>query len=167
MTTQGHSDKRQITKVLLEEDIDTVISSPYKRAVLTVQELAERLGQRVLVIEDLKERVFIREEKRIDDKELLPLIRTSFSDPNFSFPEAESNKDCQRRAMEIIKGILKIYRGQKVVIGTHAVIMTLVMGYYDSKYDLDFLLHISKPDIYRMEFDGEELVKVDRLWRFA
>ncbi|AAP10126.1 Phosphoglycerate mutase [Bacillus cereus ATCC 14579] len=32
--------------------------------------------------------------------------------------------------------------------------MTLMMGYYDSKYDLNFLLQTSKPDIYRMEFNG-------------
>lgn len=42
--------------------------------------------------------------------------------------------------------------------------MTLMMGYYDSKYGLNFLLQTSKPDIYRMEFNGQELVEIKRLW---
>lgn len=42
--------------------------------------------------------------------------------------------------------------------------MTLMMGYYDKRCDLDFLLHTSKPDLYRMEFDGQAFVEVKRLW---
>jgi 2,3-bisphosphoglycerate-dependent phosphoglycerate mutase len=42
--------------------------------------------------------------------------------------------------------------------------MNLMMGYFDSNYDLNFLRRTSKPDIYRMEFNGQELVNVQRLW---
>lgn len=42
--------------------------------------------------------------------------------------------------------------------------MTLMMGYYDLNYELTFLHNTSKPDIYRMEFNGQELVEVNRLW---
>lgn len=51
-----------------------------------------------------------------------------------------------------------------MVIGTHGAVMTLMMGYYDLKYDLAFLHSTSKPDIYRMEFNEQELVEVNRLW---
>ncbi|WP_425453629.1 histidine phosphatase family protein [Oceanobacillus chungangensis] len=167
LTDKGYMDTQQITNILKEEGINAVISSPYKRSILTVQELADQLGQRVLVFEDLKERIFTRGDKRISDKELFPLLNKSFSEPNFTLPGGESNADCQTRAIKILKGILNTYRGQKVVIGTHGAVMTLMMGHYDSKYDLEFLLHTSKPDVYRMEFNGEELLKVNRLWRFT
>ncbi len=81
----------------------------------------------------------------------------------------ESNVDFQKRAIKVLKELLNIYRGQKVVLGTHGAIMTLMIGYYDSKYDLNFLLQTSKPDIYiyRMEFNGQELVEVKRLWEIS
>ncbi|MBZ9536257.1 hypothetical protein KGR20_18950 [Cytobacillus oceanisediminis] len=41
--------------------------------------------------------------------------------------------------------------------------MTLMMGYYDNQFDLDFLLNTTKPDIYRMEFQGNKLMQVQRL----
>jgi 2,3-bisphosphoglycerate-dependent phosphoglycerate mutase len=43
--------------------------------------------------------------------------------------------------------------------------MTMMMGYFDPQFDLDFLLKTSKPDIYRMEFDEEVLMKTERVWK--
>ncbi|EEM05165.1 histidine phosphatase family protein [Bacillus pseudomycoides] len=165
LTEKGKLDTYRITDILQGEGIEVFVSSPYHRSILTIQELAKRLGQEVLVFEDLKERVFSAEDKRISDKELLPLLKKSFSDPNFALKGGESNAVCQNRAIKVLKELLKTYRGQKVVLGTHGAVMTLMMGYYDNQYDLNFLLHTSKPDIYRMEFHDQELVEVNRLWK--
>lgn len=75
---KGKLDVQRITDVLQGEGIDIVISSPYNRSILTVQQLAKQIGQEVLVFEDLKERIFIAEEERMSDKELFPLITKSF-----------------------------------------------------------------------------------------
>ncbi len=57
---------------------------------------------------------------------------------------------------KVLKELLNTYQERKVVVGTHGPVMTLMMGYYYSKYDLNFLLHTSKPDILRMEFNEQE-----------
>ncbi len=59
--------------------IDVVTSSPYNRSILTVQQLAKQIGQEVLVFEDLKERIFIAEEERMSDKELLSIVLSSIT----------------------------------------------------------------------------------------
>jgi 2,3-bisphosphoglycerate-dependent phosphoglycerate mutase len=166
LTEKGRLDAQRITAALQNEGIDTVISSPYQRSILTVQQLAKQIGQEVLVFDNLKERVFIAEEdKRIPDKELFPLLNKSFSEPSYTLTGGESNADCQRRAIKVLKELLITYRGKKVVLGTHGAVMTLMMSYYDSSYDLNFLLQTSKPDIYRMEFNGQSLEGVTRLWK--
>ena len=76
LTEKGKLDVQRITDALQGEGIDVVISSPYNRSILTVQQLAKQIGQEVLVFEDLKERIFIAEEERISDKELFPLIKS-------------------------------------------------------------------------------------------
>ena len=78
----------------------------------------------------------------------------------------ESNVECQKRAIKVLKELLNTYRGQKVVLGTHGAVMTLMMGYYDSKYDLNFYYR-HQNQIYRMEFNGQELVEVKRLWEIS
>ncbi|MNW09791.1 hypothetical protein D3C71_2068730 [compost metagenome] len=49
-------------------------------------------------------------------------------------------------------------------MGTHGAVMTLIMNHYDQKYDLDFLLNMSKPEVYRLDFNRDELAEVIRLW---
>ncbi|MGE7947966.1 histidine phosphatase family protein [Lysinibacillus sp. NPDC093688] len=164
LTEKGRLDAQRITDFLQKEGVETVISSPYSRSILTVQQVANQIEKEVTVFEDLKEQIFIAGDKRISDKELFPLLQKSFSDPTYALEGGESNADCQKRAIKVLKEIINTYQGQKVVIGTHGAIMTLMMGFYDSKFDLNFLLHTTKPDIYRMEFNGQELVDVERLW---
>ena len=164
LTEKGILDAQRIMNVLKVEGINTVISSPYIRSILTVEPLAKQIGQEVLVFEDLKERIFSDGNERISDKDLLPLLDKSYLDPNFSLDGGETNTECQKRAVKVLEEILNTYKGKKVVIGTHGLVMTLMMGYYDLNYDLTFLHNTSKPDIYRMEFNGQELVDVNRLW---
>jgi 2,3-bisphosphoglycerate-dependent phosphoglycerate mutase len=80
LTEKGKSDANQITELLKGERIEIFVSSPYQRAILTIQELARCSGQEITVFEDLKERIFSNEDNRMPDKELFPLLEKSFSD---------------------------------------------------------------------------------------
>ncbi|USK42252.1 histidine phosphatase family protein [Cytobacillus oceanisediminis] len=164
LTEKGYLDAQRVTDILKDEEIDAVVSSPYIRSLLTVEKLAQLIGQEVIVFEGLKERIFSSNDNRVSDIELLPLLEKSFSESNFSLKGGESNAGCQRRAIKVLKELLDTFRDKKVVIGTHGAVMTLMMGYFDSTYDLNFLHSTTKPDIYRMEFIEKELVNVQRLW---
>ncbi|XXM73158.1 histidine phosphatase family protein [Lysinibacillus sphaericus] len=164
LTQKGIRDAQQVTRMLKNEGINTVVSSPYIRSVLTVEPLAKELGQEVRVIENLKEKISSAEDIRVSDKELLPLLNKSFSDPHFALEGAESNAACQQRAGGALKDLLRAHSGQKIALGTHGIVMTLMMNEYDEKYDMDFLHSTSKPDIYKMTFEGEALIDVQRLW---
>lgn len=164
LTEKGKRDALKITNLLKQEDIEVFVSSPYQRAILTIEDLAGARGQEVLLFEDLKERIFLNEDKRLPDEELIPLLEQSFVDPDFSLPGGESNAECQSRAIAVIRDLLKNYNGRKIALGTHGAVMTLIMNHYDKKYDLDFLLNMSKPDVYRLDFNGDELAEVIRLW---
>ncbi|MEI4770096.1 histidine phosphatase family protein [Psychrobacillus sp. FJAT-51614] len=164
LTEKGYLDAKRVTDILKDKEIDIVVSSPYIRSILTVEQLAQQIGEEVLVFEDLKERIFSSGNNRVSDKELVPLLEKSFSESKFSLEGGESNSDCQKRAIKVLKELLETFRDKKIVIGTHGAVMTLMMGYFDSTYDLNFLHSTSKPDIYRMEFNEQEFVNVQRLW---
>ncbi|TYR74167.1 histidine phosphatase family protein [Rossellomorea vietnamensis] len=165
LSETGLTDVKRITEILKKEGIQMIVSSPYRRAVLTVEPLAKIIGEEVVIFENLKERVFSSEENRVADKQLMPLLEKSFEDSNYALEGGESNEDCQLRAVAALREIVSTFGGQKIAIGTHGAVMTLMMGYFDEKYySLEFLHSTTKPDIYRMEFEGERLVAVDRLW---
>ncbi|WP_409253324.1 histidine phosphatase family protein [Bacillus sp. SCS-153A] len=164
LTTKGHVDAQRVADILKKEGIDAVVSSPYLRSILTVEKLAEQIGEKVLVFEELKERRFSSADHRVSDKELGPVLEKSFKDWSFALEGGESNWDCQKRAIKVLAELLETFNGKKIVIGSHGAVMTLMMGYFDSTYDLNFLHSTLKPDIYRMEFKEKELVDVQRLW---
>lgn len=164
LTDKGILDAKRVTSILKSEDIQIVISSPYDRSLQTVQETAELVGSNIIIYEELREKSFTDDNTRIADKALLPVLRKSFSNQHYSTNGGESNYECQKRAISVLKEILNKYPGRKVVIGTHGAVMTLMMRYFDRAYNLNFLLGTSKPDIYRMEFKGLQLIGVKRLW---
>lgn len=164
LSEKGWSDASQITELLKNEQIDAFVSSPYLRAILTIKELADLSGQEIILDEALKERVFSADTNRLTDEALMPLLEKSYADPDYALPGGESNNACQHRAITVLQELLTTYRGRKVAIGTHGAVMTLMLAYYDQQYDLDFLLQLSKPDVYRMEFHDHTCVGVKRLW---
>ncbi|HDR7780966.1 MULTISPECIES: histidine phosphatase family protein [Bacillus] len=164
LTEKGSLDAHRVTDILKTEGIDTFISSPYKRAVLTIEKSADFYEKEVVVYENLKECMFLSEDKIISDKEVYPLVKKMFSDPDFALTEGESYKDCQVRVVKMLKKILMNFQGQKIVIGTHGLVMTLMMNYFNNQYGFEFLIHTSKPDIYKLEFKEEQFMNVERLW---
>jgi 2,3-bisphosphoglycerate-dependent phosphoglycerate mutase len=160
LTTKGKGDVEKVTEILKEEGIDVIISSPYNRAILSIEGLAQNLGLDIETIEDLRERHFAREII----ENLMSVINEKFYDFDYSLPGGESNSECQNRSISVIKNILKEHSGKKIAIGTHGLVMTLMMNYFDSSYGLDFLNQLKKPDIYKLSFENLELIEVIRLW---
>ncbi|QWG51757.1 histidine phosphatase family protein [Bacillus mycoides] len=165
LTEKGILDAHRVTEILETEGIDTFISSPYKRAMLTIEKSANYHEKEIVVYENLKECRFLSEDKIISDKEVYPLVKKMFSNPDFTLTGGESYVDCQRRVVKILKEILMDFQGRKIVVGTHGLVMTLMMNYFDNQYGLEFLMNTSKPDVYKLEFKDEQLINVERLWR--
>ncbi|OZQ62962.1 histidine phosphatase family protein [Paenibacillus sp. VTT E-133280] len=163
LTAKGEADARKITEKLRFEGIEVFYSSPYLRAIHTITGLAQELGAEIQSIEDLREIHFLDGNRIMPDQQLYPLLATMFADTDFVPVGGESIHACQKRSVSVLQDILKQHSGQKVAIGTHGAVMTLMMNYFDAKYDLDFLLQTTKPDIYKMEFTGAALVGVERL----
>lgn len=162
LTPKGKVDIEKVTEILIGEGIDMIISSPYSRAILSVEGLAERLKLDIKVFEDLRERHF--SSYIIENAELMSSIGESFNDPSYTLPGGESNADCQKRAISILKSILQEHRGKKIAIGTHGLVMTLMMNHFDPAFGLEFLDQLKKPDIYKMQFEDLELEEVTRMW---
>ncbi|WP_201003918.1 histidine phosphatase family protein [Paenibacillus glycanilyticus] len=160
LTAKGKDDVEKVTEILKEEGIDVVISSPYSRAILSIEGLALNVGLEIEIFEDLRERHFASEV--IED--LMSVIHEKFYDFDYCLPGGESNYECQNRSVSVIKKLLKERSGKKIAIGTHGLVMTLMMNYFDSSYGLDFLNQLEKPDIYKLSFENLELKEVTKMW---
>jgi 2,3-bisphosphoglycerate-dependent phosphoglycerate mutase len=165
LSERGLSDARTIAVLLSHIPIHAIVSSPYTRAIQTVQYLAEDRGLRIAEHEELKERAIKGLDYPISERELFNGIKQSFEDIDFAMEGGESTRAAQKRAIPLIESLVRRYRGQAVAVGTHGNIMTIIMKYYDDKYGFDFWSSTSKPDVYKLVFGDEmKLESVERLW---
>lgn len=161
LSERGIHDVPEITNLLIDEGIDIVTSSPYKRAVQTVQGIADYLGDDIVVMDDLRERTLTSEPA----KDFTSAMETVWQNPTFAWEGGESNDQAQSRGVEALKSMLRKYDGKKVVLGTHGNIMVLMLNYFDARYGYDFWKELDMPDLYKATFENDTLMSVEKLYK--
>lgn len=164
LSEKGLADSRKIADIFKDTEVNCVVSSSYRRAIQTVQHLADRKGLSIIEFEELRERPIKGLDYKMPWEELLIAIEKSFIDIDLSLEGGESTRAAQERSIPIIGKLLCEYKDKNIVIGTHGNIMTIIMNYYNKEYRFDFWNSTSMPDMYKMTFELDELKDVERLW---
>src|SRR5699024_1179275 len=149
-----------VTELLENEDIDLIYSSPYKRAVQTVEGIARCIDKEIVLVDDFRERLLAGEP--VDN--FTEAISKVWENDNFSWSGGESNKAAQKRGVHATLSILENNAHKNVVVGTHGNIMVLIMNYFDKQYGYEFWKGLEMPDIYKLSFNGRNLVIVRQVW---
>lgn len=159
LSESGYADAQHVKEVLENERISRVLSSPYKRAVQTVEPLARSVGSGIELMEGFRERQL--SEGPVDD--FAAAIAKVWSDEDYAFQGGESNREAKARGVAAALEVLERYPGERIAIGTHGNLMVLVMNHFDSRYGVEFWRELAMPDIYCLRFDGVELAGVERI----
>lgn len=160
LSDRGFADATIVNEILKAEKIDIVLSSPYKRAIQTIEGVAAQLGKEVIIIEEFKERLLTTSP--VTDFDLA--VAKVWEDFSFFWDGGESNKDAQKRGVDATYTVLDKYADKNIVIGTHGNIMALIMNHFDFQYDFTFWKNLDMPNVYKLTFDGRGLRGVNRLW---
>lgn len=162
ISATGEQDAMKIAELLRHFRIRVFVSSPYARAIQTIQPLAEMMNCPIQLYEDVRERhIGVFEGMSFQEAK-----RKVYEDFHFSFPDGEPSCDAQRRAVAVLQELISKYEGQHIVIGTHGDIMTLMLNYFDSAYGFEFWTSTTMPDIYKLEVQDMQLVRVEKLWHY-
>lgn len=159
LSPKGLTDAEYVTELLKKENIDVVISSPYKRAIQTVKGVAQYIDKEMVIEPGFRERLL--SEEPVEDFDLA--ISKVWEDEFFSFEGGESNFTAQCRGVKATLDVLKRYEGKNIAVGTHGNIMVLIMNYFNKQYGFDFWKKLSMPDIYKLTFTSNELKEVNRV----
>ncbi|GGA27319.1 histidine phosphatase family protein [Psychrobacillus lasiicapitis] len=159
LSERGMEDAKLATNLLKELPIDHVISSPYKRAIQTVEGIAEYIGKEIELNDGFRERLLSEHPVADFDK----AISQVWKDFDFALEGGESNYVAQKRGVEATFQVLDRFEGQNIVIGTHGNIQVLIMNYFDQQYDVRFWEQLAMPDIYKLTFNKECLEQVSRM----
>lgn len=161
LSSTGEEAALHVADLLKDEQITMIISSPYKRAIQTVEPLAARNGLTIHIEEGFRERLL--SDEHLED--FNQAITKVWEEESFSWPGGESNLTAQQRGVEALEKILQEHQGRKIAIGTHGNIMVLMMNALNSQYGFEFWKQLNMPDIYKLSFKGFTLHHVERIWK--
>lgn len=164
LSEKGLEKSKKITEIFEDIELDVIVSSSYRRAIQTIEDLANKKNLPILKFEELRERPIKGLDYDMPWDELMEAIEKSFEDIDYSLSGGESTRKAQERSIPVIEKLLIDYKGKCIVIGTHGNIMTIIMNYYNKAYGFDFWNSTSMPDIYKLSFVSNELKNVERLW---
>lgn len=160
LSEKGYKDSIKVAARLAEVHFDKLFSSSYTRAIQTIEPLANQ--SEIIIYDELSEKR-LKGPYKLEKAKIDEAIKNSFIDINFKLDGGESTKDAQERSIPIIKEILYNDALQTVAIGTHGNILTAILNYFDSSIGFNFWKNSTKPDIYKVEFNGEKLISIDRI----
>lgn len=159
LTLAGSEASGRLAKFLSGLNIELVISSPFTRAVHTIQpfilqnnipfKLDDRLKERVLSSEDLPDWY----EK----------LQQTYIDKELNFTGGESSNEATKRINELVEE-LKQRNYKSVAIVTHGNIMSLLLNYYQPHFGFEEWKQLSNPDVFELDFSKEHPVG-NRIWR--
>jgi len=163
LTEKGLVDRLLVTEFLADKNIDLVFSSPFKRAVDTLADFAEKTGHEIRLIEDFRER---RSDSDWDRKtDFIPLIKRQWCDFSYTLSDGESLFDVQARNIAALEAILCENNGKNIAIGTHGTALSTIINYYDNSYNFDDFaaMALITPWVVRIEFDGNSCRMIEKI----
>ncbi len=158
LTEKGLRDRMLAADFLIDKDIRAVWSSPFKRAVDTVQPLADRLHLPVLTDPDFRERRV--DSVGIDDFDAFS--RRQWADFDFRLTDGETLRTVEERNLAAMRRVLKGCPDTAVAIGSHGTALSTLIHYFDRSFDYSAFKAIQKlmPWIVRFTFDSDECVRI-------
>ena len=162
LTEKGMADRSLVTKFLNDKNIDIVLSSPYKRAVDTLADFADKHKFDIYEIEDFHE--IKSNAGKIPEEDFSAIVKRFWLDFNYRIQGGESLAECQKRNIEALEKVLDQHSGKNVAIGTHGIALAAILNYYDSSFGFDEHMQMSFifPWVVKMMFDKNKCIKIER-----
>jgi len=158
LTETGMAQAVALSGFLSEAGIERIISSPYTRAVQSIEPSAEILAIEIETDERLKERVL----STGDLPDWLEQLKSTFDDHALTLEGGESSQQALDRISQVVEE-LKNNGSQTAAIVTHGNIMALLLSRYMEGFGFEGWRSLSNPDVFILnEGDGEKECK--RLW---
>lgn len=160
LSERGVSDAKKVTEQLKGEGITVCISSPYQRAIQTIEGISQVKNLKIIIEEDFRERLL----SGTPVEDFASAMNKVWETPSFCFEGGESNLVAQERGVRALHKVINKYTGENIVIGTHGNIMILIMNYFDPSFDFTAWQQLDMPDIYKLSFNDAELIEITSVW---
>lgn len=157
LTNEGKSQAKKLVHFFNGIKIDQLISSPFVRALQTIDPLAKRRAMPIQVDDRLGERVL--SAKNLSDWQ--EKLRATFINPQLSFTGGESSVQAAKRIKDVVD---ELDEDSRTIIVTHGNIMALLLREYDGQVGFKEWENLTNPDVYLLEINKNKQ-SLKRIWQ--
>lgn len=148
LTDEGREQAVRLAEVLVDKQIEVVVSSPYQRAIATIRPFCERHHLTLQTDERLKERVLSSE----NHNDWMEKLKTTYMDLDLKYEGGESSNEAMSRGIAVIHDLLDRPE-QNIALVTHGALLSLILKLFDSSIGFEEWKDLKNPDIYHIKFD--------------
>lgn len=159
LTDNGRRQAEALRDFLMEQPIDRIVTSEYRRARQSAEPLAAALG--------LTPRIDVRLNERALTTALIgnwrDVLRDSFDDPDLRGPGGESAREASIRVWAGLSELLDGGYRMPVAV-THGNLMSLALHSLNDSFGYAGWENLSNPDVYALEDTADGRLTFRRLW---
>jgi 2,3-bisphosphoglycerate-dependent phosphoglycerate mutase len=158
LTEKGVEQALKLVDFFAERPIEKIYSSPFKRAVDTIQPLAEFKGLSIKCDDRLSERVL----SGVLLEDWQEILKQSFEDFDLVFEGGESHSSGMNRATSLIEEVLSTPENH-IILVSHGNLTSLLIRYFNESFGFDDLMEMSNPDVFELVVSDEKTL-LRRIW---
>lgn len=159
LTDEGHRQAVELKDFLLKHDIEHIVSSPYNRAVQSIEPLAHELNLEIPTDERLKERVLSSK----NHSDWMEKLKATFLNKKLAYEGGESSAAATGRIQAVVGEVTEQHTGNTAIV-THGNLMSLLLNHYDDSFGFENWQQLSNPDVYAFTRNNNTVL-VERIWQ--
>jgi 2,3-bisphosphoglycerate-dependent phosphoglycerate mutase len=157
LTLAGEAQARTLAQTLKAFAIERIVSSPYRRAIQSIEPFAAASGLVIQTDVRLRERVL--SAQALSDWQ--QVLRQTFEDQDFAAPGGECSRTAADRGEAAFRDCIN--SGKTTVIVSHGNLTCLLLRRLDWPMDYDAALRLTNPDVFAINPRGSNF-DITRLW---
>lgn len=147
LSVEGMIQANQLKEQLKELKIEKIISSPFLRAIQTIEPFADERGIHIEVDDRLGERIL--SINHLED--WMDKLAQTFDDQDVCFEGGESSREALARIDGVIQDVLK--ENKTVLLVSHGNLISLFLQSLDNQFGFHEWQTMKNPHIFRIEYE--------------
>ncbi|WP_144550848.1 histidine phosphatase family protein [Peribacillus simplex] len=158
LTEKGSKQAKYLVEFFSNTKIDRIISSPFLRAIKSVEPLSEKTNIKIEIDERLSERTL----STTDLPDWYEKLKATFNDMELKFEGGESSQEAMNRIVNVVEEVIK-NGTENTVIVSHGNIISLLLKNYNGNFDFECWKNLSNPDIFQINCINNGVIW-ERIW---
>lgn len=155
LTPKEIEDRKFLIDYFKNKKLDVAFSSPFRRAIRTIEPVAKSRNLKINQISEFCER-------KIDDEwisNLYEYCQKQWFDFDYKLENGESLNDVQKRNINALKNLLTDYPDKNIIIGSHGTAIGTIINYFDSSFEYPAFSKIQPimPFVAKFNFSGDKV----------